>query len=261
MEIQLIRNATIKLRYEGATFLIDPFFADKFTLPSFSGKSKNPVTDLPFSIEEIMEGVDFVLVSHLHPDHFDIKARKLLPRDIKIFCQPSDLKEIQSAGFTDVVSIQDEILIGETVVRRTGGKHGRGDVLKVMGNVSGFVFKGKEEKTLYWTGDTVWCHEVRNAIDSYKPEVIVCHAGANQFIEEFNVFGDYFRGDSGAVIMDVNDVLKICECMPESKIIATHIGALDHDTLTRESLRKHTLAGGISEDRLLIPEDGDIVEA
>ncbi|MBE0691385.1 MAG: MBL fold metallo-hydrolase, partial [Anaerolineae bacterium] len=42
MIIQLVRNATLRLDYAGQRILIDPYFADKHTLPSFTGLSPNP---------------------------------------------------------------------------------------------------------------------------------------------------------------------------------------------------------------------------
>jgi len=56
MKLTLIRSATLKLEYGGICFLIDPAFADKLTGPSFAGKSKNPLVDLPMRKEEIIAG-------------------------------------------------------------------------------------------------------------------------------------------------------------------------------------------------------------
>ena len=39
---------------------------------------------------------------------------------------------------------------------KTKGKHGRGEILKRTGTVSGIAFKHENEKTLYVAGDTVW---------------------------------------------------------------------------------------------------------
>ncbi len=43
MEIQLIRNATMRIRYAGYSLLADPYLAAKHSRPSFSGKSPNPL--------------------------------------------------------------------------------------------------------------------------------------------------------------------------------------------------------------------------
>ncbi len=87
MQIQLIRNATLRLQYAGLQLLTDPYLAAKHSRPSFTGKSPNPLVELPIPPEEVIAGVDGVLVSHLHSDHFDPAARDLLPKDIPILCQ------------------------------------------------------------------------------------------------------------------------------------------------------------------------------
>lgn len=39
-------------------------------------KIKNPMNDLPFPIAEIIKGVDAVIVTHTHGDHWDEDAAK-----------------------------------------------------------------------------------------------------------------------------------------------------------------------------------------
>ena len=87
MKIQQIRNATLKIIYGGLTFLVDPWLQDKGTgfsamtvSPKMSG-IKNPMNELPISPDEIIKGVDYCLVTHVHPDHF---TPDYLPKGIKI---------------------------------------------------------------------------------------------------------------------------------------------------------------------------------
>ena len=62
-----IRNATSKITYAGLKILVDPYFAPK---DSFL------LVDLPLSIKEIIKGIDAVIVTHLHIDHWDKYAQK-----------------------------------------------------------------------------------------------------------------------------------------------------------------------------------------
>ena len=77
MKIQQIRNATIRIECAGKHFLIDPWFQKKGTgisAPSpdpEKAKIPSPTTELPFPVEQIMEGIDAMIVTHIHPDHFD----------------------------------------------------------------------------------------------------------------------------------------------------------------------------------------------
>jgi L-ascorbate metabolism protein UlaG (beta-lactamase superfamily) len=126
MRIQLIRNATLRLTYHGATILIDPYFAPRHTLPSYADKSKNPMVDLPMSLDAIMSGIDMILVSHLHTDHFDSVAKEALPKEILLFCQPGNEQVIRGAGFQDVQPIEDSVVWRGITITRTEGQHGEG---------------------------------------------------------------------------------------------------------------------------------------
>src|SRR5687768_2948950 len=115
MKITQIRNATIVVEYANKKFLIDPMLAEKGTYPSFPGTIRqdqnNPSVSLPTSADDIISGVDAVIVTHLHLDHFDEAAQKLLPKGIKMFVQnEEDAKEVQNTGFQNV-----EVLTKDTV--------------------------------------------------------------------------------------------------------------------------------------------------
>ena len=68
MKIQLIRNATMKITYAGRTFLTDPILSPKWDFEAFAGIAPNPTIDLPFQIEDIIKGMESVVVTHDHPD-------------------------------------------------------------------------------------------------------------------------------------------------------------------------------------------------
>lgn len=50
-----------------------------------------------------------------------------------------------------------------------------------MAPVSGFVSSCPKEPLIYIAGDTVWCKEVEDSIDKFKPEIVVCNCGGAQF--------------------------------------------------------------------------------
>ena len=98
MKLQLIRNATLRVNYAWKEFVIDPFLAPLHSIESFAGVSPNPTVDLPCAPGEVVDGVDMVIVSHLHPDHFDPLAQQLLPNDVRMFCQPGDEGILRQIG-------------------------------------------------------------------------------------------------------------------------------------------------------------------
>src|SRR5215212_5020833 len=107
MQLQLIRNATLRLRYAGHMILIDPDLAVKHSRPSFTGRSPNPMVDLPVPLAEIVADLDLLIVSHLHRDHFD--AVESIPTTLPVICQPGDQARIAERGFTQVTAVADAL--------------------------------------------------------------------------------------------------------------------------------------------------------
>ena len=137
MQLRLIRNATMVLTYAGHTILTDPYFAPQFSLPTYAGRSLNPLVALPLTPETILTGVEKVIVSHRHSDHFDTVAQKLLPKTLALYCQPFDTQYIRAIGFVAVTPIDDVIDWDSMHITRVGGHHGLGRVEEQMGTVSG----------------------------------------------------------------------------------------------------------------------------
>lgn len=249
MDLQLIRNATLVLDYGGVRFLIDPDLAPQHERPSFTGAERNPTVDLPMSLDDVLAGIDAVIVSHLHADHFDTVAKEVLPKSIPLFCQLGDAQRIEESGFSAVQGVQESITYAGVTIERLAGHHGTGDVEQLMGQVSGFMFSADNEPTLYWAGDTVLCDEVESAIKTYQPDVIVTHSGGAMWKNQ--------AGEPVYIIMDALQTVQVAQQAPDSTIVATHMEALDHCTTTRLALHEAASQAGISATRLLIPVDGD----
>lgn len=245
MQLQLIRSATLRIEYAGQTFVIDPYLAAKHSRPSFAGKSLNPLVDLSCSPLEVIAGAEMVIVSHLHSDHFDPAAQELLPKDILILCQPEDDLTIRAKGFGSVIPVEDTMDWEGITIARTLCEHGSGDVLKEMGNASGFVFRSQSEPTMYWAGDTIWCEAVARVISRDQPDIIVTHSCGAVWVP--NVL----------IVMDAAQTVSVCQAAPKSTVIATHMDSLDHATVSRQDLREYASANGIGQDQLRIPLDGE----
>ncbi|MHC1781825.1 MAG: MBL fold metallo-hydrolase [Anaerolineaceae bacterium] len=246
MKIQLIRNATMRLEYGGRLFLTDPYLADKLTLPSYRGISKNPLVDLPIPAEQVIAGVEAVIVSHRHGDHFDRAAKDLLPKSVPLFCQPGDRATIKAEGFLDVTAVEDFILWQRVRITRVPGRHGSGEVLGDMGDISGFIFEASGEPTLYWPGDTVWYDDVAENIRRFQPDVILPHS-----------CGAVWGPTETLIVMDAEMTVEVCRAAPKANVVAIHMEALDHGTVTRQGLREYADAKGIPAAQLIIPLDGE----
>lgn len=247
MKLQLIRNATMKLTYAGHTLLTDPMLSPKDAFDGFAGTARNPTVDLPLAVEAILEDVEAVVVSHTHPDHIDPVAIAAIAKETPLFCQPGDQAKMAEHGFYAVTPIEGSLNWEGLILSRTGGAHGKGEILKRMGEVSGFVFQGKNEPTVYWVGDSIWCHTVQAAIETHRPDVIITHSG-----------GATLPGHA-PIIMDVEQTLALAQAAPEAVVVAIHMEALDHCGVGRQELRCMADEAGISPSRLMIPTDGEII--
>lgn len=257
--IEFIRNATFVFNYAGKRLLIDPMLAEKGKYPGFPGTLNdhlnNPLTEMPVSASSLFD-VDAVLVSHLHDDHWDEAAKELLPKNLKVYAQnESDVKAIKSAGFINVVKMEDENEVDTLKFIKTACQHGSNEVYaipqlaEVLGEVTGFYFTATNEKSVYVLGDTVWIDAVENILINKKPDVVIVHAGSAMLKDE----------RLGAIIMGKEDILRINRLLPETTIIAIHMEAINHCVLSRAELKQYAFENNF-EDKLIIPKDGEVVK-
>ena len=243
----LLRNATSRIHYGGRTILLDPYLSDAGALPAFNNTPnprRNPLVPLPMPARDVVAGIDAVLLTHTHVDHWDVPARELLPKGTPIFTQPADQARVREAGFTDVRSIDDTLTWEGLSVTRTGGQHGRGEVGTRMGTVSGYVLRHAGSPTLYIAGATIWCPDVEEALRRHRPDIVVVNAGEAQFLE------------GGPIIMGVADVVQVCRAAPAATVVAVHMEAVNHCVLSRAGLRAGLDAAAV-RNRILIPGDGE----
>jgi len=250
MRLQLVRHATLVLEYNGRNLLVDPMLDPAEARPAIQNSPnarKNPLVDLPIPIEKTLDGVEAVLVTHTHLDHWDATAAERLPKQLPLFGQPEDEAKFRSQGFTHVQSVTPSVRWEGIEIVRTGGQHGKGEIAKMLAPVSGFVLRAPGEPTLYIAGDTIWCDEVQQAIREHQPRLIVVNAGAAQFLE----------GDP--ITMTADDVIQTCHAAPDAQVVAVHMESINHCLLSRADLA-FQLEAARTIGQVAIPQDGDWVD-
>jgi L-ascorbate metabolism protein UlaG (beta-lactamase superfamily) len=236
VRITLVRSATVLLELADKRILVDPMLDDVGARPPIEGTRNpvaNPTVPLPVPANEVVLGLDAVVVTHRHRDHLDATAEELLPRDVPVFCQPDDEQALRDLGL-DARPVADALSWNGLTITRTPARHGRGRMAELLGPVSGFLLD-----ELYLAGDTVWYEGVEETIARHRPRVAVVNAGGAEFTE------------GGLIVMGVDDVREVAARVPT--VVAVHMEALNHCYLTRAQLR-------LSIPEVLVPEDGETLE-
>lgn len=247
MKIQQIRNATLKIEYGGQTILLDPWLQDQgmgfsaaAVRPEMNGV-RSPLNALPMTPDEILAGVDFCLVTHIHPDHF---TPDYLPKGMRIIVQNAkDQQEAKSMGFENVLAFEkDTMNFGSVTITKVPAIHGDNEELAIrMGIGSGYILSG-ERKTLYIAGDTVYCSTVEETLKTYAPDVIAvncCEATTPH----------------GRLIMNLPDVEAVCRQMPKALVIATHLDSVNHALITSSEVKDFAQKHGL--ENLSVPQNGE----
>ena len=236
MRVTLVRNATLLVELAGRRILVEPMLDEARARPPVEDSPnprRNPLVPLPFPAEEIVRGLDAVVVTHLHKDHFDETGARLVPRDVPVFCQPEDEERVRALGL-DARAVADQLDWDGLHIVRTAGRHGHGELAAELGPVSGFVLDG-----LYLAGDTVWCPEVEDALERHGPRVAVVNGSGARFVE------------GGPLVMTSGDVREVVARVPT--VVVVHLEAIDHCLETRAEVRA-------AVPEALVPEDGETLD-
>jgi len=87
IQMTWIGHSSFLIQLDGFNFLTDPVFSDRCSPTSFVGPKR--FRPLPLQLEDLPR-IDFVVLSHNHYDHLDIKAVKYL-KNTALWCIPKDL--------------------------------------------------------------------------------------------------------------------------------------------------------------------------
>jgi L-ascorbate metabolism protein UlaG (beta-lactamase superfamily) len=245
VHITLIRHATLRLEVAGHTLLVDPQLdpqGARDAVPNTPNPRRSPLADLPMPPAAVVEGIDAVLLTHMHQDHFDATAREHLRKDIPLFCQPQDAERLHAEGFTDARPVHNDATLGDLLIARTEGWHGSGRYGEMLAPVSGFVLHAPGEPSVYIAGDTILCEEVHEAINEHSPATIVVNASGARF------------NDSDTIVFNNDQVLELAG-QTEARVVAVHFECVSHSTETRADLRQRL--EGVTN--VVVPDDGETI--
>jgi len=249
--VRLLRHATLVIEINTKKILVDPMLSPKDHLDpvqNCGNQVRFPMVGLPLTdsgLSRLLEDTDAIAVTHLHRDHWDSTAQQIIPRNKPVFCQPADGDKIKEAGFEKIVPVESTVEWEGISIHRTNGQHGTGEIGKAMGKVSGFVFIHNQQR-IYVAGDTIWCADVEEALNQYKPGTIVLNTGGAKFL----------TGEP--ITMTPEDVARVYEKSSGARIIAVHMDTVNHCFIKRADLLSSLRLKGI-EGSVQVPADGEII--
>ncbi len=176
-----VGNATVLLRYAGFTILTDPNFLHQGEHVHLhygirSARRTNPAIEM-----DELPPLDFILLSHMHEDHFDRVVEQKLDKNLPIVTTPHASAKLKKKGFNSAHALNTwetlSVIKGEALLRITSmpGIHGPGILAALLPPVMGSVLEfqtpaGKTSFRLYITGDTL-IHEDLKQIPQRYPDI------------------------------------------------------------------------------------------
>jgi L-ascorbate metabolism protein UlaG (beta-lactamase superfamily) len=192
--IFFVGNATVLIRYAGFTILTDPNFlhaGDHVHLGY--GLTSVRRTDPALELEDLPP-FDFVLLSHLHGDHFDRVAERKLNKSTPIISTRHATRYLDKVGFTRTHALKTwepiEVRKGGATLRLTAmpGTHGPGQLGAVLPPVMGSMLDFGDEEggtrlRMYISGDTL-IHDRLREIPRRFPDVdlALLHLGGTRVL-------------------------------------------------------------------------------
>jgi L-ascorbate metabolism protein UlaG (beta-lactamase superfamily) len=189
-----VGTATVVIRYAGFTILTDPNFlhaGDHVHLGYglTSVRRTNPAVEI-----EDLPPLDFVLLSHLHGDHFDRVAERKLNKATPIISTRHATSYLEKVGFTRTHALKTwetiEVRKGKATLNLTAmpGTHGPGPLGAVLPPVMGSMLDFGDEEggtrlRMYISGDTL-IHERLREIPRRFPDVdlALLHLGGTRVL-------------------------------------------------------------------------------
>ena len=178
--IFFVGTATVIIRYGGFTILTDPNFLHKGDHVHLGYGLKSERLTEPAMTLEHLPPLDFVLLSHMHGDHFDHVVSERLDKRVPIITTKHAAASLKGLGFERPIALDTwdgiDVSKGASTMRVSAmpGKHAPGPlrlmIPPTMGSMLEFSSGAKTALRLYITGDTL-IHEHLKEIPRRYPDI------------------------------------------------------------------------------------------
>jgi L-ascorbate metabolism protein UlaG (beta-lactamase superfamily) len=144
--VTYVGHATVLVEIDGVRLLTDPLLRRRVGPLRRHGADPDP---------RLTEGIDAVLLSHLHHDHADVPSLRRLSRAVPVLAAPGAGDFLDRLGFADVRELHpgDSDEIGGVRVTATDADHPAGGRrFERASRAIGFELAGR--RRIYFAGDT-----------------------------------------------------------------------------------------------------------
>jgi L-ascorbate metabolism protein UlaG (beta-lactamase superfamily) len=242
--------------------LTDPMFgtgAQAFVMHGHpnTGEAEAPVARLAELPEMNLGGLDGVVISHLHTDHFDPSAEERLPHGTRMIAPLNQALQLVDQHFRDTEGLEwwqslDLEKRGELLrITAVPARHSHDDVQNDrLGTGNGYLFEYSCDLGLcfrmYWTGDTVWFDGMRDIYTrAGQLDLLVPHLGA------VGLGGPY-----GMMTLDSSEAVQVIELFQPRTIVPIHHHTFSHYVEPVSALQDR-LRGTPFQDRLVVLQEGE----
>ncbi|EJU04196.1 Metallo-hydrolase/oxidoreductase [Dacryopinax primogenitus] len=262
--VQFVGNATCILEIKGVRVMTDPNFLHQGDHVHLGpGVTARRMHDPAFNLEECPP-VDFILLSHLHEDYFDLVVAEKLRRSIPIISTPHATSGLANQGYTHLITLdtwKSALITHDGIKKFTitsmPGKHTIGvfnemvEVMDAIPPVMGSLIElldedNKVEFTIYISGDTLFCEKLKD-IHTKHPHIDLCllHLGGTT-IPVINVM----------VTMDAVQGINLLHVVNPDTTIPVHFDDYDAFLSPLEDFKKLVEKEGWS-DRVIYLDRGE----
>ncbi len=199
IEIEWLGGATMRVQFDGYTLLTDPAFGEgkeafEMIDPNAAPDGTAPVPVMhqrlvPFPSMDT-NAVNQMLISHLHEDHFDQRAEKVLRKDTPTVLPVSDAARFREKGFVAGQALDWGQMLridtahGHIEITAVPAEHTASvnpEIIALLGKGNGYwmtFHQGDWSRSVYWTGDTFPTTQVIGSVKRLgRPDLLVGHVG------------------------------------------------------------------------------------
>jgi L-ascorbate metabolism protein UlaG (beta-lactamase superfamily) len=190
--VHFIGTATTLIRYQGLTILTDPNFLHRGQQVHLGyGMHSTRLTEPALEFDDLPP-IDFVLLSHLHEDHFDKLVERRLPLQTPILTTASAARSLAKRGFKNTYPLRtwDRVNVrkGHVTLRVTAmpGTHGPLVFSAALPDVMGSMLDFRNERDersyrMYISGDTVMFRHLEEIPRLYPNiDLMLLHLGGTR---------------------------------------------------------------------------------